>query len=231
METWEAGAPFRETLRAHAAAAGVKLDEARLDEVMRPGALRRPARRPVFEPTSAALVVTPAWPCSRRLGKALRELVGTPSGDDRVTPASGKVGTVRGRRAAARRRQRPDLRVRPRAADADPGQGRGADRAVASGGSSSWPTSCRTTWSSVDDPGDPGRRGGAGRCWCRRLDDAAGRVRRPRLPDRLRAGRLPRDRRGLRRPAAARAGGRVAGCPSRSSRRPPRRRSASTTRR
>ena len=36
METWEGGAPFRETLRAHAAAAGVKLDEAGLDEVMRP---------------------------------------------------------------------------------------------------------------------------------------------------------------------------------------------------
>jgi adenylosuccinate lyase len=36
METWEGGAPFRETLRTHAAAAGVKLDEAGLDEVMRP---------------------------------------------------------------------------------------------------------------------------------------------------------------------------------------------------
>ena len=36
METWQGGAPFRETLRAHAAAAGVKLDEAGLDEVMRP---------------------------------------------------------------------------------------------------------------------------------------------------------------------------------------------------
>ena len=33
METWETGAPFRETLRAHAAAAGLELDEARLDEV------------------------------------------------------------------------------------------------------------------------------------------------------------------------------------------------------
>ncbi len=36
METWQGGGPFRETLRAHAAAAGVKLDEAGLDEVMRP---------------------------------------------------------------------------------------------------------------------------------------------------------------------------------------------------
>jgi adenylosuccinate lyase len=36
METWQGGAPFRDTLRAHAAAAGVKLDEAGLDEVMRP---------------------------------------------------------------------------------------------------------------------------------------------------------------------------------------------------
>lgn len=36
METWERGAPFRETLRSHAAAAGIKLDEAGLDAVMRP---------------------------------------------------------------------------------------------------------------------------------------------------------------------------------------------------
>ena len=36
METWEGGPPFRETLRAHAATAGVTLDEARLDEVCRP---------------------------------------------------------------------------------------------------------------------------------------------------------------------------------------------------
>jgi adenylosuccinate lyase len=36
METWETGAPFRETLRKHAAAAGQVLDEARLDEVCRP---------------------------------------------------------------------------------------------------------------------------------------------------------------------------------------------------
>ena len=57
-----------------------------------------------------------------------------------------------------------------------------------------------------------------------------GRVRRPRLPHRLRAARLPR------RPARCAAsrcppGSRTAaGCPSRSSRRPPRPRSASTTR-
>jgi adenylosuccinate lyase len=36
METWRAGTPFRETLRAHAAAAGQVLDEARLDEACRP---------------------------------------------------------------------------------------------------------------------------------------------------------------------------------------------------
>lgn len=36
METWEGGTPFRETLRARAAEAGVTLDEAGLDEVMRP---------------------------------------------------------------------------------------------------------------------------------------------------------------------------------------------------
>ncbi len=36
METWESGTPFRETLRARAKDAGRELDEARLDEVMRP---------------------------------------------------------------------------------------------------------------------------------------------------------------------------------------------------
>ena len=36
METWNSGTPFRETLRARAAAAGVALDEARLDEICRP---------------------------------------------------------------------------------------------------------------------------------------------------------------------------------------------------
>ncbi|TNY38118.1 adenylosuccinate lyase [Thermomonospora catenispora] len=36
METWETGVPFRETLRRHAAEAGLTLDEARLDEVCRP---------------------------------------------------------------------------------------------------------------------------------------------------------------------------------------------------
>jgi adenylosuccinate lyase len=36
MRTWETGAPFRETLRDEARAAGRELDEARLDEVCRP---------------------------------------------------------------------------------------------------------------------------------------------------------------------------------------------------
>jgi adenylosuccinate lyase len=36
METWDGGKPFRETLRSHAAAAGIKLDEGGLDVVMRP---------------------------------------------------------------------------------------------------------------------------------------------------------------------------------------------------
>jgi adenylosuccinate lyase len=36
METWNSGTPFRETLRGRAKAAGVALDEARLDEIMRP---------------------------------------------------------------------------------------------------------------------------------------------------------------------------------------------------
>jgi adenylosuccinate lyase len=36
MKTWETGRPFRETLREEAEAAGLKIDEARLDEVCRP---------------------------------------------------------------------------------------------------------------------------------------------------------------------------------------------------
>jgi adenylosuccinate lyase len=36
MKTWETGRPFRETLREEAAAAGLKIDEARLDEACRP---------------------------------------------------------------------------------------------------------------------------------------------------------------------------------------------------
>ena len=36
METWNGGTPFRETLRTRAAADGVTLDEARLDEICRP---------------------------------------------------------------------------------------------------------------------------------------------------------------------------------------------------
>ncbi|MQA93376.1 MAG: adenylosuccinate lyase [Streptosporangiales bacterium] len=36
MRTWETGVPFRETLREEAAAAGLSIDEARLDEVCRP---------------------------------------------------------------------------------------------------------------------------------------------------------------------------------------------------
>jgi len=36
MRTWSTGVPFRETLREDAAAAGLKIDEARLDEVCRP---------------------------------------------------------------------------------------------------------------------------------------------------------------------------------------------------
>jgi adenylosuccinate lyase len=54
METWQGGAPFRDTLRAQAAAAGVKLDEAGLDEVMRPQ--RYVARLgPVFDRLAALL--------------------------------------------------------------------------------------------------------------------------------------------------------------------------------
>jgi adenylosuccinate lyase len=36
MRTWSTGVPFRETLHEDAAAAGLKIDEGRLDEVCRP---------------------------------------------------------------------------------------------------------------------------------------------------------------------------------------------------
>ena len=57
-------------------------------------------------------------------------------------------------------------------------------------------------------PGDPGRVAGPGDAGAP-AGDAAGGVRRPRLPDRLRPGVVPGHRRGLRRAAAARARGRV----------------------
>ena len=60
--------------------------------------------------------------------------------------------------------------------------------------------------------------------------DVPGRVRRPRLPHRVGPGRLPGHRRGVRRPAARRSRGRLPRCRRRSSRRPPRPSSASTTR-
>ena len=62
METWQGGAPFRETLRAHAAAAGVKLDEAGLDEVMPPGAIRGPPRPGLRPPRRAPLGASPGLP-------------------------------------------------------------------------------------------------------------------------------------------------------------------------
>jgi adenylosuccinate lyase len=36
METWQSGAPFRETLRKHAASRNAELDEARLDDISTP---------------------------------------------------------------------------------------------------------------------------------------------------------------------------------------------------
>ena len=58
--------------------------------------------------------------------------------------------------------------------------------------------------------------------------DAPDRMRRPRLPRRVRLEGLPRERRGLRPPAARRASRVRSGCPSRSSRRRRRRRPATT---
>ena len=64
---------------------------------------------------------------------------------------------------------------------------------------------------------------------CRRPRHVAGRMRGPRLPDRQRLQGLPGDRHGLRPRAARRGWSTAASCPSRSTRRAPRRRSVSTT--
>ena len=79
----------------------------------------------------------------------------------------------------------------------------------------------------VDRRPGRGRRPGGD---LRAARDVPGRVRRPRLPRRLGAARLPRDRRGVRHRRCPPAWSTGAGCPSRSSPRPPRPRSASTTR-
>src|SRR5918995_1372988 len=57
MDTWQGGPPFREALRARAGKAGVELDEAGLDEAMRP---ERYVERlgPVFDPLPPLFLVT-----------------------------------------------------------------------------------------------------------------------------------------------------------------------------
>ena len=134
----------------------------------------------------------------------------------------------RGRRAAADGGQRPDQRLRPRAADAHPGQGPHPHRdehvlVRAARAGRRAPRRRRRR------PADPRRRP--------RPRDAgpaaghgAGRVRGPRLPHRLRSHRLPAHRGGLRRRAARRARRVVASCRRRSSPRRPRPTSATTTR-
>ncbi len=63
-------------------------------------------------------------------------------------------------------RQRPDLRVRLRAADADPGQGPRCSPSCRCGGSSSSPTWCPTTWCRPTCP----RSSPAAGVLCRRLE-------------------------------------------------------------
>ena len=135
---------------------------------------------------------------------------------------------LRPRRRPADGRLRPHLDLRRRPSDADPGQGQGAHRAVGAlvrpdrGRSSPTtscppPTACRTTL----------RGRGAARA---AAADAAGRVRRARLPHRLGLEGLPGDGRvsGIELPAGPAAS--PSSCPSRSSR-PRRRPRRATTRR
>ena len=108
-------------------------------------------------------------------------------------PGQGARDLRRRRRPAAAGRLRPDLRLRRRAADADPGQGPGADPAVgvvvrAAGAGA-------RLVRGVAPPGlRHGRAGRVGRPGDARAaaGDAAGRVRGPRLPVRLGDGRSTR---------------------------------------
>ena len=131
--------------------------------------------------------------------------------------ASGKVREMYGfGDADADGRLRPHLRVRRRPADADPRQGPGADRHVAvlvraHRGTSSPNHLISAEPQRVPDPGpkDPELAGRS--MLVAAADDAADRVRRARLPGRLRLEGLPGDRHGLRaRAAAGPAAGRAA---------------------
>ena len=130
------------------------------------------------------------------------------------------------RRPPADGRERPHLgvRLRPRRRPS-PTRARSSP-GCRCGGSTSSPTSCRTTSSPPTSPTSVARSGGG----VRAAGHVPGRVRRPRLPDRL----GPRSSTSAAaRSAASRCppgSSTAAGCPSRSSPRRPRRRSATTTR-
>ena len=141
----------------------------------------------------------------------------------------------------ARRRERPRQRVRPRALARHPGQGRAAHdpqpvvvrpargrrrRPPHPEPPARRPRARRRRRAAQPHP----RRGRGSRDGREEPRHAAHRVRRARIPDRQRVGGVPRERHGLRHPAA-RPGCRTAtGCPSRSTPRRSRRRWASTTR-
>ena len=167
------------------------------------GCPRRPARRPAVVHRSG----DGAGRGGRRPGR--RDHRRTPRGrrlhpgsDPVKLPALGQgARRLRGRRTTSARRVRPRLDLRRGAADPDPGQGRGAHPAVA--------VVVRPARRPRAEPRDLGRRRPAG---VRRAGDAlpapgdaAGGVRRARLPHRGRPDGLREDRRRVRRDAAARA--------------------------
>ena len=107
-----------------------------------------------------------------------------------------------------------------RAADPDPGQGRGPHRAVGCGGSSSCADVVPDHLVTADVAEYPAELAPYADALRGRsmlvppARHAAGRVRGPRLPRRRRARRLPRDRRGLRRRRCPPASSTARGCPT-----------------
>ena len=209
METWETGTPFRETLREHAASQGRELDEAAAGRGLPPRALRRAARRRLRPPRG------PAGRRSRTAGLLDQHLY------------SGKVRELY-QLPAACCCSSPPTGSRPSTTCCDtliPDKGK-----ILTQLSLWWFERLADLVPNhlVDAP-IPAEFAGRAMACKPAVDDPGG-MRRPRLPGRVGAGRLPAGRAGLRDRAARPASPRAPGCRSPSSRRPRRRRAASTTR-
>ena len=175
METWETGTP----LPGDAPQAGRQPGPAswtrpRWTRCAAPSATSSGSAR-VFDRLRGPAVTPPPGAADRR---AEAPVLGEGA---RAVPAA--------RRAAAARRHRPDLGLRPRAAHADPGQGEDPHPALAV-------VVRPPRRPGAQPPGGrphPGRVRGPGDGLPAAVDDRGG-MRRPRLPGRVGAGRLPADR-------------------------------------